>query len=121
MEERVEYVPHLLAIPDVDGAIVRIRQSGVRASVNVSGQESRGQIPSPPNAREVGGPAGVRIRGVGTAAPISCGPKPICSILQDAMLPVLPLHGQLSRVHQKCGACPSLVLCSFLEVGPRHS
>lgn len=63
-EERVECVLHFLAIPDRDGAIVRIRQSGVRASVDVRGQESRGQIPSPPNATEVGGPAGVSIRGV---------------------------------------------------------
>lgn len=61
----VKHVSHIPAIPHLDVAIVRHQQRGVGASVNIHGQESRGQTPGGhPNAEEVGGPAGVRIPGI---------------------------------------------------------
>lgn len=60
VDSGVKYASHIPAVPDLDVAIVRHQQRGVGASVNVRGQESRGQTPGGhPNAEEVGGPAGV--------------------------------------------------------------
>lgn len=64
-------------IPDLDVGVVRHQAEGSRASVSVHGQESGGQnLGSHPSFKEVGGPAGVRIRGIWTTVPIRFWPRP---------------------------------------------
>lgn len=106
----VTYVSQIPAVPDVDVAIVRYQQRGVGASVNVHGQESRGQTPGGhPNAEEVGGPAGVgsgfeaygRLPRFGLS-PTLCEHAP----RRRASLPSARMNGRFPGAPLKCDRMP---------------
>lgn len=106
-EERAEYVSHTLATPDLDGAIVSTQAKWSQSFRNVCGQESRGQIPgSPQSAKEVGGPAGVRIRGMWRLPLLALGPNLSTACFRMSWLLPSVCVGRLSCAHQKCDRMP---------------